>query len=170
MRRGERGATLIELVVAIAIMALVSGAATAATFQVFRCTEGNSNRMTAVRQVQNAGYWVSRDVQMAQSITTDNLTPPNLLVLGWVDDSGNTYQVIYTLEDMVGSEFKKLERNQSINSAANITTLVAQCIDYGKTSGEFNNNTLILTVTATVGNGLRVEAETRVYRASPRVG
>ncbi len=33
--------------------------------------------MTVVRQVQNAGYWLSRDAQMAQSVNADNLTSPD---------------------------------------------------------------------------------------------
>ncbi len=58
MKRGERGFTLLELVVAAAIITLASGAAGIATFQVFKGTERNNNYMTAVRQVQNAGYWI----------------------------------------------------------------------------------------------------------------
>jgi len=173
MRLGERGFTTIELVIALTIMAMVSGAMATATFQVFRCTERSSNHMTAVCQVQNAGYWISRDAQRAQGLTTDDLTPPDFLVLSWTDEnSGDIYQVTYTLEDMSGGELKKLLRSQSVNGGENATMLVAQYIEAGsdKTSCEFTGNTLILTVTATVGSGSQVETETRTCRAVPRSG
>lgn len=173
MKLGERGFTTIELVIALAIMALVSGAATAATFQVFRCTERNNNHMTAVCQVQNAGYWISRDAQRAQGLITDNLTTPDFLVLSWTDEnSGDIYQVTYTLEDMPGGGLKKLLRSQSVNGGANVTMLVAQYIEASldKTSCEFTDNTLILNVTATVGSGSQIETETRTCWTVPRLG
>jgi len=171
MKLGEKGFTLVELVVATAITVLASGAAGAAIFQVFRDTERNSDHLTAVCQVQNAGYWISRDVQMAQSVTADNLTPPDFLVLSWTEEgSGDEYQVVYTLENMLESELKKLHRNQSINGEASTTLLVAQHIDPDpeKTKCEFTNGLLTLTVTATVGDGSLTESETRTYKVVPR--
>jgi prepilin-type N-terminal cleavage/methylation domain-containing protein len=173
MKLGERGFTLVELLIALAIMALVSGAMATATVQVFRCTERNNNRMTAVCQVQNAGYWISRDARRAQGLTSDNLTPPDFLALSWTDEStGDTYQVTYTLEDMSDGGLKKLLRSESVNGGANATVLVARYIEAGsdKTSCEFTDNTLILTVTATVGSGSQVETETRTCRTVPRLG
>jgi len=173
MKLGEMGFTCIELVVAMTIMVLVGGAAGIATFQVLKGTEHNSNHMTAVRQVQNAGYWISHDAQMAQSVTADNLTPPAFLVLSWTEtNSGDEYQVVYTLEDMPESELKELRRTQSINGGGGITTLVAQHIapDLEKTKCKFTNGILTLTVTATVGDGAPMESETRTYKLAPRSG
>jgi len=171
MKLGEKGYTYIELVVAITIAALVAGAATLAIFQVLKNTERSSNHMTTIRQVQNAGYWISCDTQIAQSVTADNLTSPDFLVLSWTEESsGDVYQVVYTLENMPESELKELRRNQSINGGASSTTLVAQHIDPDpeKTKCEFTNGTLILTVTATVGEGSRTDGETRTYEIVPR--
>jgi len=168
MKLGEKGFTLVELLVAITIMVLASGAAGAAIFQIFRGTERNSNHMTAVRQVQNAGYWISRDAQMAQSV---NLTSPNFLMLSWTEaNSGDEYQVVYTLENMPGSELKELRRNQSINGGGSTATLVAQYIDSDleKTTCESANGTLTLTVMATVGEGAPMQSETRTYKLVPR--
>ncbi len=85
MKLGEKGFTYIELIVALAIIALIGSATATTTIQVLRLTVRNNEHMTAVRQVQNAGYWISRDAQMAQSIITDNLTPPDFLVLNWIE-------------------------------------------------------------------------------------
>ena len=173
MKIDEKGFTYIELIVAIAIMALVGIAATAATFQVFQGIDSNNSHMTTVCQVQNAGYWISRDTLMAQSITTDNLTQPDFLILCWTEEnSGDEYQIVYTLENMSGGELKKLLRTQSINGGGTITTLVARYInlDSQKTRCEFSNGIFTLTITATVVEGSLTESETRTYQVVPRPG
>ena len=50
MKLGEKGFTLIEMVIAIAITVVATGSAGAAIFQVLRNNERNSNHMTAVSQ------------------------------------------------------------------------------------------------------------------------
>ncbi|MFC1916009.1 type II secretion system protein J [Chloroflexota bacterium] len=173
MKLGEKGFFYVELVVALAITALVGSAVTAAIFQVFKGTEKSNNHMTAVRQVQNAGYWIGHDTRMAQSLTAENLTPPYFLVLNWTEvATSDEYQVFYTLENMSGSQLKKLHRNQSINGGGSTTTLVAQHIDPNleKTKCEFTNGKLTLTITATVGEGAPRESECRTYKLVPRPG
>jgi prepilin-type N-terminal cleavage/methylation domain-containing protein len=173
VKPGTKGYTLIELLIAITIMVLVSGAASVGIFQIIRNTERNGNHMSAVLQVQNAGNRISYDAQTAQSVTTDNLTPPSFVVLLWVDGStGHEYQITYTLEDMPDSPFKELRRNQSVNGSANITSLVAQYIDADseKTTCELSNGILTLTVTATVGGGSTMESETKTYQVVLRPG
>ena len=173
MRLGEKGYLYIELLVAITIATLIAGAATMAVFQILKNTERNNNRMTAVRQVQNAGYWISRDTQIAQGMVAANLTQPDFLILSWTEGiSGDNYLVIYTLEDMPGSEAKQLLRSQSMNAGANSTALVAQHIDSdpAKTKCELTSGTLSLTITSTVGDGPEQENETRKYQLVPRPG
>src|SRR3972149_12050426 len=69
MKRKSRGFTLMEVMVASAITALVVAAAGPALFQVMTGTERNNNRVTALRQVQEAGTWLSRDALRAQSLS-----------------------------------------------------------------------------------------------------
>jgi len=167
MKPDEKGFTLIEVLVAIAITALIAGAASMTTFQLVNGTKRSNDHMTAVNQVGNAGYWVSRDAQMSENFTVENLTPPEFLVLGWTEeDIGYEHQVIYTLEAMPGSNLKRLMRNHSINGGSNVITLVAQFIDPdpAKTECEFINGTLTLTVTASPS----LHSETRVYKVLPR--
>ncbi|MFC2044083.1 prepilin-type N-terminal cleavage/methylation domain-containing protein [Chloroflexota bacterium] len=170
MKLREKGYTLVELLIAVTIMVVASGAAGAAIFQVIRNTERNNDHMAALLQVQNAGYWISRDARMAQSVTTD-LSLPELLIVSWNEyDTSDQYQVTYNLEDMAEGGFKKLFRNQSVNDSANITSFVAQYIDSEpeKTSCNFTSGILSLTITATVGEGSLTQSETRIYEVVPR--
>jgi prepilin-type N-terminal cleavage/methylation domain-containing protein len=173
MKLSEKGYTLVELLVAITIMALASSTAAGGIFQIIRTTERNSHHMAAILQVENAGNRMSYDIQTAQSVTTDNLIPPDFLLLSWVDsNSGDEYQITYTLEDMPGSALKELRRNQSVSGGANTASLLAQYIDSDpeKTRCELANGILTLTITATVGRGATMESETRAFRVVPRPG
>ena len=171
MKQDEKGSTLLELIIAIAIMVLVAGAAQAGIFQIFKITELNSSHMTAVSQVQNAGYWIAHDARMAQGVTTDNLTLPDFLILSWIEQgSCDEYQLTYTLENMAGSPLTKMLRHQYINGVLNTTTLVAQYIDpdSGNTRCEYDSGILSLNITATMDRGRSMEIETRSYNIVPR--
>lgn len=174
MKQGEKGYTLIELLITITIMALATAAAAGGIYQIMRNTERNSNHMTALIQVQNAGNRITQDVQTAQTIiTVEELTDPEFLVLGWVDaGTGDEYEVIYTLEDMDTGSMKKLMRSQSVNDTGNFTSLVSQNINTTDelTSCNYTSGIFNLTITSSVGGRVTVGSETRIYRIFPRPG
>ncbi len=173
MKRAEKGFTNIELIVAITIMALVGIAAAAAIFQIFQGNERNNNYMTAVRQVQNAGYWISRDTQMAQSVTADNLTLPDFLVLGWTewDESGEpTYHsVTYFFEELTDGT-GRLKRNHWSSAGVNEQTLLAEYIYYDSddpdNTSKASYQSPVLTVQLT--SLLEGASETREYSIKRR--
>ena len=171
MKRSERGFALIELIIATAIIALVVGAASMAVFQVVTATERNNDHMTAVRQTQNAGYWISRDTLMAQNIVTgDDPETPELefITLNWTNwENGDIHEIVYIFEDMLDG-LKKLKRHHLTHDAdggeiGNEMTLVAEYIDSASFSQQ--DGTWELTVQARSGT----ETETREYEVSPRV-
>lgn len=84
LRKGEKGFTLLELLVGLAIIALISTGVTMAISQTFTGSTRSSNHMVAVRQVQEAGYWVSYYAYSGQNviITGDSGFP---LILRWFD-------------------------------------------------------------------------------------
>ena len=175
MKLGEKGFTLIELIIAIAIIGVASGAASLAIFQTFKGIERNNNYMTVVRQVENAGYWLSRDALMADSINADNLTPPDFLVLTWREwDSDNKaiYHVAtysFPFEDLAGG-IGKLKRTHWTLARGDEVTLVAKHIYYAPgdpdntTKASYDTPELIIRITALIGD----DRETREYRVSRR--
>lgn len=174
MKPGEKGYTLIELLIAMTIMVMASGAAGAAIFQILRNVERNSDRMTAVRQVENAGYWISRDAQMAQRATT-NLTSPNFLVLSWTEwnDAGNStyHSANYTFEDLSqgSSGVGKLKRTY-LSGGTTVQTLIAQYIYYNADNATNTSNVSyqnpLLTVKLTAV--FEQEIESREYQITHR--
>ena len=134
MKQGEKGFSTIELLIALFIIGLIGFAATTTIFQVITCTERSNNHMTAVRQVQNAGYWISRDSQMAESVATDNLSAPDFIFLTWTErdyDGGDStyHSVTYFFEGLSGG-IGKLKRNHWSSIGANDDILVAEYIVY----------------------------------------
>ncbi|MBU2534795.1 MAG: hypothetical protein ABIK32_02620, partial [Chloroflexota bacterium] len=112
---------------------LVSGAASIAIFQIMKGTERNNTHINAVRQVQTAGYWISRDARMAQSIDTENLTSPAFLVFNWTewdDLNEETYHsATYSFEGLTDG-IGTLKRTHWSSAGANEQTLIAKHIYY----------------------------------------
>jgi prepilin-type N-terminal cleavage/methylation domain-containing protein len=154
----QKGFTLIEMIAVIAIGGLILSAAAVTISQLFIINAQNTARMKAVKQVESAIHWVSRDVQTAQTVKTD--VPETLLTLTWVEwnNPENEVQVTYTLNN------GDLRRNHSVSGQ----TIVAHHIESALVAPKpYTGSKLNFTITATLG-GLRSASETRVVEIIPR--
>lgn len=151
-RKNETGFTLVEMIVVTALLATIVAAAGGAINVMLKSTQVSNDQGIALRQVQNAGYWITRDALMAQNVATDE--PGIFLSLSWVDWDGNVYDVSYVLND------NKLKRE--LNGAA---TLIAEYIHTDSTANwDPVERKLTVTIRASF-NGTEVE---RKYEATPR--
>ena len=179
LKTTEKGLTLVELLVALSIAAFVTAAASMTIITMMRLTPMTNNWAIALRQVQDAGYWISRDVMMSQTILVDSdpgtptfltLTVPQPSTVSQPSPPPKT--IVYQFEDMPGS-LKRLMRNDSVAGQQ----LVAEYIYYDPINDPHSstkvieyvsdNRTLTFSVTAHSGN-VPVPV-TRQYEATQRV-
>ena len=170
LHKNQKGLTLIELLVVLPIIGIIVAAASGATIQVIQSSAASAH-MTALRQVQTAGYWVSRDALQAQEAPYVPAYPGFPFTLTWTDsDDGEEHQVIYSLVNMPSGTLKKLQRVESVDGTEIATTMVSQYIDSSQTSCEWDdvNYVLTFTVTASVAGARGLQTETRTYEIQPR--
>jgi prepilin-type N-terminal cleavage/methylation domain-containing protein len=166
----EKGFTLVELLVGLSIASFVVGAASMTTVTMMRLTPQNNDWAVALHQVQNAGHWISHDVQMAQGDITvgdGNPTFLTLIVPEWDDvlDEVVNETVVYELEDMSGG-LKRLIRNNQTDVEE---TIIAEFIsgDNDDTNATYDDTSGTLTFTITAASG--TATVTREYESMQRV-
>jgi prepilin-type N-terminal cleavage/methylation domain-containing protein len=163
LKNHQRGFTLIEMVIAVGIAALITGVITFAIMQTLTVDHRASNHMVAVRQVQQAGDQVSKDALQAQNVTPGGC--PNCVVcLNWTDVGGNqtTHRIRYTLED---GQLKR--EDLGLSATTTVAEYITSAIINPPGSCSFPDcGAYNFTVTAGVGD----QSETRVYQIEPRPG
>jgi len=164
----EDGYSLIGLLVALPILALMTTGMMVTIFQVHSVSSDRTNHMVAVREVQNVGHWITRDGKKAAIIELTQDPDGFPLTMSWDDQDDNQHEVVYTL-----LPDNKLQRehytNRSTNPVPDATTLVAQFIDPSSTSCDVTaNDELVANITAVVNISGGTHTETRAYRILPR--
>ena len=170
-----RGITLVELLIALAIGSLLAVGTLSVLKQIFVLVPKVENNMLAVRQAQNAGYWIDRDGVSAQVITpTPNLftvstaTPLVISYVNWdatkttitysVDAQHKLQRQIVVTNEKTGSVIS----NNQMQIGDSIASITAQ---YNQPDVTNPRKILTVTITAQVGSA----SETRVYIISPRL-
>src|SRR4030042_1717408 len=141
LKLNEKGFTLLEVLAAVLILSSVLTVTSAAVIVLMKTTQQNTDWNVNLRQVQNAGNWISRDALMAQVVDIDN--PGVLLNLSWSDWEGNSFNVDYML-----TEDHMLMRSLNGGTAE----LIAEYIVPAETVCDWQEeeNKLIVTLTASL--------------------
>jgi Tfp pilus assembly protein PilW len=120
--KSQKGYGLIEITTGLALTMILIVGLTTFSVQTVALSTRSKNRMQAMTQVENAGYWVSRDVQMAANLTLgENAGFP--LQLAWVDTDENEYEVTYNITQ------DQMQRSLVKNDEAPVQSLIMQSIN-----------------------------------------
>ncbi len=167
IHRQQRGFTLVELLVAVAITGFIVAALTLSISQIFSVGIADKNRMEAVKQVENALHYINRDVQQskASELASTTLTPfTTALNLKWVDYTATpteNIQVEYWLE---GTD---LQRTYTIGNTSAVN-IVASHVVSAESNYSFDGAILTVNLTADVG-GYQPAPESRTLQVKPRI-
>ncbi|HEX7363602.1 MAG TPA: type II secretion system protein [Dehalococcoidia bacterium] len=160
-RTRERGFTLIELVVVIGIAAFVVSAASMAVITMMRLSPQSSNWAIALRQVQDTGYWISRDVEMSGGDITIGDANPTFLTMVQPQSTPPNWTIVYETEAMDGG-LKRLIRNNQTLAQRNI---VAEYLSPPTAAYDAQTGRLTMTIAANSGGTV----VTKTYQATQRV-
>lgn len=126
-RDRESGTTLVELLVAISILAIISFALTEAVMQALRTLDGTARRYGESIDAQSLAASFGPDIQSADRVEAPFAADPSdpcapasgapLLLLRWTDGSV-AKQASYTLEAATGSERHLVRRYCEADSRA----------------------------------------------------
>ena len=160
--RSQPGFTLIEILVGMALTGILITGIVITIFQVNIGTAQNENNMYALRQVQTAGYYISRDTLQAKCVGlgVNNGFP---VTLTWYDPgTSDNHSIKYEYD----SDTRYLTRTDLIS---NSTIRVADSIDSTISFTQNGTGYFILTATASM-SGYQPASATRTYEIQPRLG
>ena len=174
-KKGQLGFTLAEVVIAIAISAILLVGSVELVGHMVIGSAQNRAKTTSMLQVQYVGFWVTEDVVQARP---DGISLGDAqgfpLTIDWTAWNGDENKIVYSVD---GSPLWTLTREQSLKkngasvftSAGNAT--VGQFLDpagtrcaYGWLTGGNATNVLKLDVAANVDG----KVATRTYEINPR--
>jgi len=159
----DKGFTLLELLIVIALTGIISAAAAMSIHQVFTSTALSNDQNTAINQVRNAVHWIGRDGQMAKTVN-DSPEPPKFLELTWESWNGSqSHNVTYELLDSPDG-LKVLQRNYDGQQL-----LIAQYIkpEGAGTDCHWNEVERVLSVNITAAVGDKTETSALQIKARP---
>jgi len=179
VNKNQKGFTFIEVMMVLAVSGIVMSGVSMTFYQLVIGSGRANNHMIAVKQVQDAGYFVSQDTLAAQSVVYDDPTTPGVtefLTLRWTDWTDTPNTVRYTLEDAAlwcdnGTHQFQVARFIDFdpeNFDFDPENPEKTSRNFADTNGDGIEDTLIFRVTAVVGSGSQQQSETREYRIVPR--
>ena len=166
--RKQHGVTLIEFVVAFAILSVILTAVVTFSRSSISINRNMVNEANGVNQLKNAFNYVSRDTQMAGMVTPTDPTNTNSnhfpLTLRWITYPTDLTTVLYTI-DSSGT----LVRTESLNGALRGTMTIATNVnlDPAQTNCVWDSINNKLTINIAISKGTTTEV--RQFVLTPRV-
>ena len=124
--KGQQGTTLVELLVAVAIVGLIVPGLFAA-FQVFiKVPAQLSATLASIGSISQASDWISKDVSVAQSVSRSS--EPGYVTLTYIDEDDQEHVVVYSYV----SDEKSIIRQDTIGGSSTTLTVATGVEEYSR--------------------------------------
>ena len=155
----QKGFTLIELVVALAILGIVVVGIVTSIFQIMQGRAQIAGKSVALADIDNAAHWVTRDIVMGQSTDLeDGALPTGNMTMTW-EDLTSWAQEEESISHSANYIYSGTQLLREYDSANNTTIVGRHLTDVG-----FSINGTMVTVTLTSSpDGVRASTVTRRY-------
>lgn len=154
-RKRQKGFTLVELLVVVAVVGTISVMISAVIMQTFSQNTRVSDDISVTQEVSDAGFWIKQDAVKAQVVEVNS---PDLISLSWVDWSNSTHAVVYSLS---GGQLIRTYAKDGISLSSRV---VADSIIEANSSSTWVGNMLTVQLEAGVGEQKAVQT----YQIKPR--
>ena len=145
-RIGQWGFTLAELMVAIAVGAIIMGGSMAILYRMVTVSADHRDETMAVLQVQFVGFWISEDVVQAQNVIIGKTPQANgeFLTVRWTEWDETVKEVAYRVSNMEAwwqdDDLWRLTRTQSVDGVSQGNATVAEYLDRDLTFCEWTSD------------------------------
>lgn len=120
--RDQRGITLLETVLSLAIVVLISGPLAMTIHQVVASTRLSSDKTAAYHDLEIASIWIGRDAAMAASTDLVNDAPAvDAMSLSWTEDFGGVVTPHSSSYYLSGTSLQREYDGSLIAVARNVT-------------------------------------------------
>ena len=121
---GQKGVTLLELMVSMAITVMVAGGAVGLIFHEFRGTATAKTQVTAAHEIGYAARRISQDAMMAESTDlAEEAQPTDQLTLTWTERYDFANIPHYSSYSLCGNELRRDYDGNIITVARNISKI-----------------------------------------------
>ena len=176
INRNQKGFTMIEMLVAIAISSAIGGGILLSIYQTSSYQAMDRARMNCVKNLENAIHYIIQDAQMAQKIEPDTDADGFPLVLTWVewDETNPEYvnEVTYRRPVSGSSELERqhLAYDTLGGKTKDEVNVLARYIEWDstKTNCGYSGGVLTLELTAAITGFPKEISETRSMEIIPR--
>ena len=116
----RRGMTLVEVIIATSITAMIVGLLGTSLFMFTKVTGQGNAKLATFQDMQNAGQWITRDGISAQTTSlVEGAAPVASMTLNW-SDGGQSNTVIYFLS---GNLLKRSYNGTAMTVARNVSSV-----------------------------------------------
>jgi prepilin-type N-terminal cleavage/methylation domain-containing protein len=158
----QTGFTLVEVIMVLGVLLILAVVITMSIAQVFTLNSNSTAHMTAVKEVEDAVHYLTRDAQMAQQVTVS--VPPGFpLTLSWTEWNSDHIEVNYRIDN------NRLIRSRTVNGHPPEETVIIAHIDTGTSSCSITNRQITLHIVSGI-TGFKKQTEARTFTIVRRAG